>query len=100
MCEYFVHDGKNIKLEEIALKTLHYDYSNDHPLNSLVAGLDELCKKLKLKEMLGLFFQAVFAKQNSTWPHVEEEKQKKIVAFELSKNAFSIERINMGLSGC
>ena len=25
----FAHDGKNIKLEEIALKTLHYDYSND-----------------------------------------------------------------------
>ena len=83
----FVHDGKNIKLEEIALKTLHYDYSNDQFwLNSLVAGLDELCKKLKLKGNARFIFPgSLLLSKTLRVPHVEEEKQKKIVAFELSQ---------------
>ena len=75
----FVHDGKNIKLEEIALKTLHYDYSNDQFwLNSLVAGLDELCKKLKLKGNARFIFPgSLLLSKTLVYPMLRKKSKKK-----------------------
>ena len=83
----FVSDGKKISLEQIALKTLHYDYSNDQNwLTALISGLDELCKKQKLKGNARFIFPgSLLLSKTLRVPHVEEEKQKKIVAFELSQ---------------
>ena len=83
----FVSDGKNISLEQIALKTLHYDYSNDQNwLAALISGLDELCQKQKLKGNARFIFPgSLLLNKTLRVPHVEEEKQKKIVAFELSQ---------------
>jgi len=83
----FVSDGKSIILEQIALKTLHYDYSNDQNwLAALISGLDELCQKQKLKGNARFIFPgSLLLNKTLRVPHVEEEKQKKIVAFELSQ---------------
>ena len=83
----FVSDGKKISLEQIALKTLHYDYSNDQNwLTALISGLDELCKKQKVKGNARFIFPgSLLLSKTLRVPHVEEEKQKKIVAFELSQ---------------
>lgn len=83
----FVSDGKKISLEQIALKTLHYDYSNDQNwLAALISGLDELCQKQKLKGNARFIFPgSLLLNKTLRVPHVEEEKQKKIVAFELSQ---------------
>lgn len=83
----FVSDGKSIILEQIALKTLHYDYSSDQNwLAALISGLDELCQKQKLKGNARFIFPgSLLLNKTLRVPHVEEEKQKKIVAFELSQ---------------
>ena len=50
----FTSDGGKLKLKQVALQTLHYDYSNDQIwLDSLIAGLELLCKNEKLKVLIG-----------------------------------------------
>ena len=83
----FTSDGVNLNLEQVGLQTLHYDYSNDQIwLDSLIAGLELLCKKEKLKGNARFIFSgSLLLNKTIRVPHVDEEKQKKIVAFELSQ---------------
>ena len=83
----FTSDGIELKLKQVALQTLHYDYSNDQIwLDSLISGLELLCKNEKLKgEARFIFPGSLLLNKTISVPHVDEEKQKKIVAFELSQ---------------
>ena len=83
----FISDGTKLKLKQVALHTLHYDYSNDQIwLDSLMAGLESLCKNEKLKgDARFIFPGSLLLNKTIRVPHVDEEKQKKIVAFELSQ---------------
>ena len=83
----FTSDGIELKLKQVALQTLHYDYSNDQIwLDSLISGLELLCKNEKLKgEARFIFPGSLLLNKTIRVPHVDEEKQKKIVAFELSQ---------------
>ena len=83
----FISDGTKLKLKQVALQTLHYDYSNDQLwLDSLIAGLESLCKSEKLKGNARFIFPgSLLLNKTIRVPHVDEEKQKKIVAFELSQ---------------
>ena len=83
----FTSDGGKLKLKQVGLQTLHYDYSNDQIwLDSLIAGLELLCKKEKLKgDARFIFPGSLLLNKTIRVPHVDEEKQKKIVAFELSQ---------------
>ena len=83
----FSSEGGKLKLKQVALQTLHYDYSNDQIwLDSLIAGLELLCKKEKLKgDARFIFPGSLLLNKTIRVPHVDEEKQKKIVAFELSQ---------------
>ncbi len=83
----FISEGTKLKLKQVALQTLHYDYSNDKIwLDSLMAGLELLCKNEKLKGNARFIFPgSLLLNKTIRVPHVDEEKQKKIVAFELSQ---------------
>ena len=83
----FSTDGSKLKLKQVALQTLHYDYSNDQIwLDSLIAGLELLCKNEKIKgDARFIFPGSLLLNKTIRVPHVDEEKQKKIVAFELSQ---------------
>lgn len=83
----FTTDGSKLKLKQVALQTLHYDYSNDQIwLDSLIAGLELLCKNEKIKgDVRFIFPGSLLLNKTIRVPHVDEEKQKKIVAFELSQ---------------
>ncbi len=83
----FTTDGAKLKLKQVALQTLHYDYSNDQIwLDSLIAGLELLCKTEKIKgDARFIFPGSLLLNKTIRVPHVDEEKQKKIVAFELSQ---------------
>ncbi|MBT5716509.1 MAG: pilus assembly protein PilM, partial [Opitutae bacterium] len=83
----FISDGPELKLKQVALQTLHYDYSNDQIwLDSLMSGLELLCKNEKLKgDARFIFPGSLLLNKTIRVPHVDDEKQKKIVAFELSQ---------------
>ncbi len=83
----FSSNGQTISLKQVGLQTLHYDYSNDQIwLDSLIAGLELLCKKQKIKGNARFIFPGgLLLNKTIRVPHVDEEKQKKIVAFELSQ---------------
>ena len=83
----FTFDGKTITLQETGIQNLNYDYSNDQQwLSALVSSLDKLCKKLNLKgDARFIFPGSLLLNKILRVPHVDEEKQKKIVAFELSQ---------------
>ena len=83
----FVSDGTKLTLKQVALQTLHYDYSDDQQwLDSLIDGLETLCKKEKIKGNARFIFPgSLLLNKTIRVPHVDEEKQKKIVAFELSQ---------------
>jgi type IV pilus assembly protein PilM len=83
----FTFDGEKITLQQTALQNLNYDYSNDqHWLGAVISSLEKLCKKLNLKgDARFIFPGSLLLNKTLRVPHVEEEKQKKIVAFELSQ---------------
>ena len=83
----FTSDGKKLTLKQVALQTLHYDYSNDQIwLDSLITGLALLSKNEKIKGNARFIFPgSLLLNKTIRVPHVDEEKQKKIVAFELSQ---------------
>ena len=83
----FTFDGKTITLQETGIQNLNYDYSNDQQwLSALVSSLEKLCKKLNLKgDARFIFPGSLLLNKILRVPHVDEEKQKKIVAFELSQ---------------
>ena len=83
----FHSDGQAITLKQVGMQTLHYDYSNDQLwLEALINGLESLCSKEKLKGNARFIFPGgLLLNKTIRVPHVDEEKQKKIVAFELSQ---------------
>ena len=83
----FTSDGTTLTLKQVALQTLHYDYSNDQIwLDSLITGLALLSKNEKIKGNARFIFPgSLLLNKTIRVPHVDEEKQKKIVAFELSQ---------------
>ena len=81
----FSQQGDQILLEQVGLETLRYDYSNeDHWLDCFTKGLENLCAREKIKGNARFIFPgSLLLSKTIRVPHVDEERQKKIVAFEL-----------------
>ena len=81
----FAHEGDGIVLEQVGLETLRYDYSSEELwLEYFIQGLENLCKREGIKgDARFIFPGSLLLTKTIRVPHVEEEKQKKIVAFEL-----------------
>ena len=81
----FSKQGENILLEQVGLQTLRYNYSSEEQwLDHFSEGLKELCAREKIKGNARFIFPGcLLLTKTIRVPHVEEEKQKKIVAFEL-----------------
>ena len=72
-------------MEQVGLETLRYDYSNeDQWLDCFTKGLENLCAREKIKGNARFIFPgSLLLSKTIRVPHVDEERQKKIVAFEL-----------------
>ena len=81
----FSKHGESILLEQVGLETLRYNYSSeDQWLDCFAEGLKNLCAREKIKgDARFIFPGCLLLTKTIRVPHVEEEKQKKIVAFEL-----------------
>ena len=81
----FSQDGDKILLEQVGLETLRYDLSNeDQWLDCFSKGLENLCAKENIKGNARFIFPgSLLLSKTIRVPHVEQERQKKIVAFEL-----------------
>jgi type IV pilus assembly protein PilM len=81
----FSQQGDQILLEQVGLETLRYDYSNeDQWLDCFATGLENLCTREKIKGNARFIFPgSLLLSKTIRVPHVDEEKQRKIVAFEL-----------------
>lgn len=81
----FSQQGEQILLEQVGLETLRYDYSNEEEwLDCFCEGLENLCSREKIKgDARFIFPGSLLLSKTIRVPHVDEEKQKKIVAFEL-----------------
>jgi type IV pilus assembly protein PilM len=81
----FSKQGDSILLEQVGLETLRYNYSSeDQWLDCFSEGLKKLCTREKIKGNARFIFPgSLLLTKTIRVPHVEEEKQKKIVAFEL-----------------
>ena len=81
----FSQQGDQILLEQVGLETLRYDYSNeDQWLDCFSKGLENLCTREKIKGNARFIFPgSLLLSKTIRVPHVDEEKQRKIVAFEL-----------------
>jgi len=81
----FSQDGDKILLEQVGLETLRYDLSNeDQWLDCFSTGLENLCAKENIKGNARFIFPgSLLLSKTIRVPHVDEERQKKIVAFEL-----------------
>ena len=58
-------------------------------IDAVISGIQELCKNLSLREMLG-YLSGSFYSPRLLIPRVEKDKQDKIVGFELSQNALPL----------
>jgi type IV pilus assembly protein PilM len=81
----FSKQGERILLEQVGLETLRYNYSSeDQWLDCFAEGLKNLCAREKIKgDARFIFPGCLLLTKTIRVPHVEEEKQRKIVAFEL-----------------
>ena len=81
----FSKQGEGILLEQVGLETLRYNYSSEEQwLDCFADGLKNLCAREKIKgDARFIFPGCLLLTKTIRVPHVEEEKQKKIVAFEL-----------------
>jgi type IV pilus assembly protein PilM len=81
----FSQQGDQILLEQVGLETLRYDYSNeDLWLDCFSKGLENLCAREKIKGNARFIFPgSLLLSKTIRVPHVDEERQRKIVAFEL-----------------
>ncbi len=81
----FSKQGERILLEQVGLETLRYNYSSeDQWLDCFADGLKNLCAREKIKgDARFIFPGCLLLTKTIRVPHVEEEKQRKIVAFEL-----------------
>lgn len=76
-----------LTLKASGLETLHHDLTKEEAwLDSLVEGLEKLVAKMSLKgEVRFIFPGNLLLTKTIRVPHVDPEKQRKIVAFELSQ---------------
>ena len=83
----FASTAEGLLLKSSGLETLHHDLTKEDAwLDSLVLGLEKLCEKMSLKgEVRFIFPGNVLLTKTIRVPHVDPEKQRKIVAFELSQ---------------
>lgn len=81
----FSQEGDKILLEQVGLETLRYDLSNEEQwLDCFSSGLEKLCAKENIKGNARFIFPgSLLLSKTIRVPHVEEERQRKIVAFEL-----------------
>ncbi len=81
----FSKQDESILLEQVGLETLRYNFSSeDQWLDCFAEGLKNLCAREKLKgDARFIFPGCLLLTKTIRVPHVEEEKQRKIVAFEL-----------------
>lgn len=78
---------EGLVLKSSGLETLHHDLTKEDAwLESLVSGLEKLSSKLSIKgEVRFIFPGNLLLTKTIRVPHVDPEKQRKIVAFELSQ---------------
>jgi type IV pilus assembly protein PilM len=83
----FSSTPEGLLLKSSGLETLHHDLTKEDAwLDSLVLGLEKLCEKMSLKgEVRFIFPGNLLLTKTIRVPHVDPEKQRKIVAFELSQ---------------
>ena len=83
----FVSTPEGLLLKSSGLETLYHDLTKEDAwLDSLVTGLEKLSEKMSLKgEVRFIFPGNLLLTKTIRVPHVDEEKQRKIVAFELSQ---------------
>ncbi len=83
----FASTAEGLLLKSSGLETLHHDLTKEDAwLDSLVLGLEKLCEKMTLKgEVRFIFPGNLLLTKTIRVPHVDPEKQRKIVAFELSQ---------------
>ena len=83
----FISTSEGLSLKASGLETLHHDLTKeDEWLDSLVDGLQKLTDKMALKgEVRFIFPGNLLLTKTIRVPHVDNEKQRKIVAFELSQ---------------
>ena len=83
----FASTAEGLLLKSSGLETLHHDLTKEDAwLDSLVLGLEKLCEKMSLKgEVRFIFPGNLLLTKTIRVPHVDPEKQRKIVAFELSQ---------------
>jgi len=81
----FSRQEGQVLLEQVGLETLRYDYSNeDQWLDCFSEGLEKLCAREKIKGNARFIFPgSLLLSKTIRVPHVDEERQRKIVAFEL-----------------
>jgi type IV pilus assembly protein PilM len=81
----FSQQEGQVLLEQVGLETLRYDYSNeDQWLDCFSEGLEKLCTREKIKGNARFIFPgSLLLSKTIRVPHVDEERQRKIVAFEL-----------------
>ena len=83
----FISTSNGLSLHASGLETLHHDLTKEEAwLDSLVDGLQKLTEKMSLKgEVRFIFPGNLLLTKTIRVPHVDPEKQRKIVAFELSQ---------------
>ena len=83
----FVFSDNQLILKASGLETLHHDLTSEEMwLDSLVDGLAKLIAKLSIKGDVRFIFPGnLLLTKTIRVPHVDKEKQRKIVAFELSQ---------------
>ena len=84
---FVLGEGGALTLEGAGVETLQYDYSNESLwLDALGAGLGKLIVREKLKGEAYLILPgSLLLTKTIRAPHVEENKQRQIVAFELQQ---------------
>ena len=83
----FISTSNGLSLHASGLETLHHDLTKEEAwLDSLVDGLQKLTEKMSLQgEVRFIFPGNLLLTKTIRVPHVDPEKQRKIVAFELSQ---------------
>jgi type IV pilus assembly protein PilM len=83
----FGYEGNTLKLEKVGLHTLSHDYTQDSLwIDGVISGIKTLCDDLKLKGKARFIFPGSFLLTKTIRvPKVEQDKQDKIVGFELSQ---------------
>ena len=81
----FTLKGEELVLEQSMFESLHRDLTkDDFWMDSTIKALGSICQKIK-GDVRVIFPGSMLISKTIRVPHVEEEKQRKIVSFELSQ---------------